>query len=143
MMRIYIPRDAAAKALGAEDVVAALRAEAARRGVEVSIIRNGSRGMVWLEPLVEVETPEGRVAFGPMTPAAVAQVFDGGPLSLGLTEDLPWLKAQTRLTFARCGIIDPLSLADYRAYVLPHSSRIFATLAPRGVLSATVYPEAA
>ena len=115
-MKIYIPRDAAAKALGAEEVVQALRSEAARRGLDVTIIRNGSRGMIWLEPLVEVETPEGRVAFGPMTPAAVAQVFDGGPLSLGLTEDLPWLKAQTRLTFARCGIIDPLSLADYRAH---------------------------
>lgn len=116
MLKVYVPRDAAAKALGAEDVVVALRAEAAKRGVELTIIRNGSRGMVWLEPLVEVETPEGRVAFGPMTPAAVAQVFDGGPLSLGLTEELPWLKAQTRLTFARCGIIDPLSLADYRAH---------------------------
>jgi formate dehydrogenase iron-sulfur subunit len=72
--------------------------------------------MVWLEPLVEVEGPDGRMAFGPMTPADVAQVFDGGPKALGLTEDLPWLKSQTRLTFARVGVIDPLSLADYRAH---------------------------
>ncbi|NPD13860.1 formate dehydrogenase [Xinfangfangia sp. D13-10-4-6] len=115
-MRIWIPRDAAAKALGAEDVVAAVKAEAARRGIEVTITRNGSRGMVWLEPLVEVETPEGRLGFGPMTPEDVGQLFDGGPLSLGLTEDLPWMKAQTRLTFARCGVIDPLSLAEYRAH---------------------------
>ncbi len=115
-MRIWVPRDAAAKGLGAEEVVAAIRAEAAKRGVEVTITRNGSRGMVWLEPLVEVETPEGRTAFGPMTPANVAQVFDGGSLALGLTDELPWLKAQTRLTFARCGIVDPLSLPEFRAH---------------------------
>ena len=115
-MKVFIPRDASAKALGAEDVVKAVMAEAARRGLEVTIIRNGTRGMVWLEPLVEVETPEGRMAFGPMTPDAVAQVFDGGPLALGLTEDLPWMKGQTRLTFARCGVIDPLDLTDYRAH---------------------------
>ncbi|MFZ0097733.1 MAG: NADH-quinone oxidoreductase subunit NuoF [Gemmobacter sp.] len=115
-MKVWVPRDAAAKALGAEDVVAALQAEAARRGIDLTVIRNGSRGMVWLEPLVEVEGPEGRMAFGPMTPADVAQVFDGGPKALGLTEELPWLKSQTRLTFARVGVIDPLSLADYRAH---------------------------
>lgn len=115
-MKVWVPRDAAAKALGAEDVVVALQAEAARRGIDLTVIRNGSRGMVWLEPLVEVEGPEGRMAFGPMTPADVAQVFDGGPKALGLTEELPWLKSQTRLTFARVGVIDPLSLADYRAH---------------------------
>ena len=115
-MKVWVPRDAAAKALGAEDVVVALQAEAARRGIDLTVIRNGSRGMVWLEPLVEVEGPEGRRAFGPMTPADVAQVFDGGPKALGLTEELPWLKSQTRLTFARVGLIDPLSLADYRAH---------------------------
>ena len=115
-MKVWVPRDAAAKALGAEDVVVALQAEAAHRGIDLTVIRNGSRGMVWLEPLVEVEGPDGRMAFGPMTPADVAQVFDGGPKALGLTEELPWLKSQTRLTFARVGVIDPLSLADYRAH---------------------------
>lgn len=116
MMQIWVPLDAAAKALGADAVVAAIRAEAARRGIEITIRRNGSRGMIWLEPLVEVETPEGRIAFGPMTADCVAQVFDGGPLALGLTEDLSWMRGQTRLTFARVGVIDPLDLADYRAH---------------------------
>ncbi|OYU19487.1 MAG: formate dehydrogenase [Rhodobacteraceae bacterium PARR1] len=115
-MKIYVPRDAAARALGADAVAAAVLAEAAKRGVSVELVRNGSRGMVWLEPLVEVETPAGRVAFGPMTPAQVAQVFDGGPLALGLTDALPWMAGQTRLTFARVGVIDPLSLADYQAH---------------------------
>ena len=119
-MKIYIPRDAAAKAMGADAVAAAVAAEAARRGLDVTVVRNGSRGMVWLEPLVEVETATGRYAFGPVCAKDVGSLFQAGwqdhPKALGLTEDLPWMKAQTRLTFARCGLIDPLSLADYEAH---------------------------
>jgi formate dehydrogenase iron-sulfur subunit len=115
-MKVYVPLDAAARAMGADDVVVALQAEAAQRGIGLTLVRTGSRGMVWLEPLVEVETPEGRVGFGPMDAASVGQVFDGGALALGLVEDLPWMKAQTRLTFARCGVIDPVSVEDYRAH---------------------------
>jgi formate dehydrogenase iron-sulfur subunit len=115
-MKVWVPRDAAARALGADQVVLSLKAEAARRGITLEVVRNGSRGMIWLEPLVEVEVGGTRHAFGPMTPADVAQVFDGGPLALGPTEDLDWMKRQTRLTFARVGVVDPLSLADYRAH---------------------------
>lgn len=116
-MKIWVPMDSAAKALGAEAVVAAIRAEADRRGLEVEIARNGSRGMIWLEPLVEVETPEGRMAFGPMTPANVSALFeDGHEKALGLTDELDWMKRQTRLTFARCGLTDPLSLEQYEAH---------------------------
>ncbi|MBE3636646.1 formate dehydrogenase beta subunit [Mangrovicoccus algicola] len=116
-MRIYVPLDSAARALGADQVAEAIAAEAASRGVAAEIIRNGSRGMVWLEPLVEVETPEGRMGFGPLLPSEAAQVFDrGGPKALGPVEALPWMARQTRLTFARCGITDPLSLADYEAH---------------------------
>ena len=116
-MKIYLPLDAAAKALGADDVAKAVQAEAAKRGIDLTLVRNGSRGMVWLEPLLEVETPEGRMAYGPMTVADVAGVFDrSSAKALGRTDDLPWLRAQTRLTFARCGVIDPLSLDDYKAH---------------------------
>ncbi|MDQ1848748.1 NADH-quinone oxidoreductase subunit NuoF [Gemmobacter fulvus] len=116
-MKIYLPLDAAAKALGADDVAKAVQAEAAKRGIDLTLVRNGSRGMVWLEPLLEVETPEGRMAYGPMTVSDVAGVFDGSSAkALGRTDDLPWLRAQTRLTFARCGVIDPLSLDDYKAH---------------------------
>jgi formate dehydrogenase iron-sulfur subunit len=118
-MKIYVPLDSAAVALGADAIAAALQAEADRRGVTVQIIRNGSRGMVWLEPLVEVETEAGRMGIGPMTLADVPAVFGGlsrHPKALGLVEDLPWMKGQTRLTFARVGVIDPLSLDDYRAH---------------------------
>jgi formate dehydrogenase iron-sulfur subunit len=116
-MKVYVPRDAAARALGADAVAAAVVAEAARAGVEITLVRNGSRGMVWLEPLVEVETDAGRVGFGPMTPADVAGMFaPGHPKALGLVEALPWMVQQTRLTFARVGVIDPLSLDDYRAH---------------------------
>jgi len=119
-MKLYVPLDSAAVALGADDVAAAIRAEAAQRGVDLTLIRNGSRGMVWLEPLVELETDDGRVAFGPMTPADVPALFDAAaaahPKALGLTEALPWMARQTRLTFARVGVTDPLSLDDYTAH---------------------------
>ncbi len=118
-MKIYLPLDSAAVALGADEIAAAIHAHARARGVHVTLVRNGSRGMVWLEPLAEVETPEGRLAFGPMTLADVPALFGDlsqHPKALGKTEDLPWMKGQTRLTFARVGVIDPLSLDDYRAH---------------------------
>ena len=117
-MRFWVPADAAAKACGADAVAAAIAAEAARRGIPVEIIRNGTRGMVWLEPLVEIEAPEGRLGFGPMTVADVASLFEAPakhPKALGPTEEIPFFKRQTRLTFARCGRTDPLSLSDYEA----------------------------
>ncbi|WP_138466400.1 NADH-quinone oxidoreductase subunit NuoF [Poseidonocella sp. HB161398] len=115
-MKIYVPLDSAARALGADQVAEAIAAEAAKRGVDAEIVRNGSRGMVWLEPLVELETPEGRKGFGPLLPSEAGQVFDGdGAKALGLVDELPWMAKQTRLTFARCGIVDPLSLAEYEA----------------------------
>ncbi len=120
MIRIYVPRDFAARALGSDDVADAIKAEAAAKNISIQIIRNGSRGLHWLEPLVEVETAKGRVAYGPVEASDAASLFaakfhEGGAhkLSLGLTEDIPFLKNQERLTFARCGITDPLSLEDY------------------------------
>ncbi|WP_273522207.1 NADH-ubiquinone oxidoreductase-F iron-sulfur binding region domain-containing protein [Rhodosalinus sediminis] len=118
-MKVWLPRDAAAKALGAEAVAAALEAEAARRGVALELVRTGSRGMVWLEPLAEVEIDGARHGVGPMTAADVPALFDGAaahPKALGPVEALDWMRAQTRLTFARCGVIDPLSLSDYAAH---------------------------
>lgn len=118
-MKIYVPLDSAAVALGADRLASAIAAEAAARGVAVQIIRNGSRGMVWLEPLVEIVTDKGRMGFGPLTLTDVAGLFGdlaSHPKALGLVEDLPWMQGQTRLTFARVGVIDPLSLDDYRAH---------------------------
>ncbi len=120
-LRVFVPRDAAARAVGADRVAAAIRDEANRLGRAVEIVRTGSRGLFWLEPLVEVATPTGRLAFGPVTPGDVAGLFAGyspfagsHPLCLGNPEEIPFLKRQTRITFARCGIVDPLSLDDYR-----------------------------
>ncbi|ANH05930.1 NADH-quinone oxidoreductase subunit NuoF [Shinella sp. HZN7] len=122
-VRLYVPRDAAALALGADRVAKAFSREAEARGLDIAIVRNGSRGMHWLEPLVEVETAEGRIAYGPVRPADVPGLLDAGlldgkahPLCLGGTEEIPFLKNQTRLTFARCGVIDPVSLEDYKAH---------------------------
>jgi formate dehydrogenase iron-sulfur subunit len=121
-LRLFIPLDAAALAVGADEVTAGIKAAAARRQVTVDIVRTGSRGLHWLEPMVEAETPVGRVAYGPVAPAdaeglLTALLADGAhKLRLGPTEDIPWLKRQTRLTFARCGIVDPRSPEDYRAH---------------------------
>jgi formate dehydrogenase iron-sulfur subunit len=121
--RVYVPRDSGALSLGATEVALAIRAESNSRGATVTIVRNGSRGMSWLEPLLEVETPEGRIAYGPVSPADVPGLFDAGflsggahPLAQGLTEDIPYLKHQDRLTFARVGVTDPRSLEDYLAH---------------------------
>ncbi len=118
--RIFVSCDASAQAVGANEVADALSREAARRGIDIELVRNGSRGMFWLEPLVEVATDAGRVAYGPVTPDSVAGLFDAGftrgephVLHLGLTEAIPYLKSQERLTFARVGITDPRSLEDY------------------------------
>lgn len=120
---IFIPGDAAALAVGADKVAEAIAREASLRGIAVTIVRNGSRGLLWLEPLVEVRTDHGRIAYGPVTVADVASLFEadfisGGahPLCHGPTRDIPYLARQTRLTFSRCGVADPLSLADYRHY---------------------------
>jgi len=121
-LRFYISRDAGSEAVGIDDILAALTAAAKSKTVEIEIIRTGSRGLYWAEPLIEVATPAGRVAYGPLDVADVPSVLDaamsGGehPKRLGLTEEIPWLKRQTRLTFARCGIVDPRSLEDYRAH---------------------------
>ena len=122
-IKIYVPLDSGSIALGADDVAIAVSNEIGARNLDAKLVRNGSRGMYWLEPMVEVETPNGRFAYGPVTPKDVASLFDADfiagsdhPLALGPTEDIPFLKKQTRLTFARCGIIDPLSIEDYRTY---------------------------
>ncbi len=116
MTRVFVPRDSAARSVGADEV--AERIATAGRGVEV--VRTGSRGMLWLEPLVEVETPAGRVGYGPVAPEDVdglvaAGLLDGRGASLGLVEELPWMRRQKRLTFARVGIVDPRSPDDHEA----------------------------
>jgi len=120
---VYVPRDAAALSLGAEDVAQAIAAEAHARHIDVVIVRNGTRGMVWLEPLVEVALSSGRVGYGPVSAGDVRSLFDadflkGGDhaLKLGLVESIPYFAKQERLTFARVGVTDPISLDDYLAH---------------------------
>src|SRR3984957_8347030 len=117
-MRIFVPQDSAAVALGADRIAQAIAREAAARDLDVTLVRNGSRGLFWLEPLVEIETASGRVGFGPLTLADVPALFGdiaAHPKHLGLVEEIPFLKKQQRLTFARCGIANPLDLDAYRA----------------------------
>ncbi len=128
-LTLYLPRDAAARSVGADEVAAALSAEARRRGQDLRLVRTGTRGALWLEPLLEVAGPGGRIAYGPVVAADVPDLFDallsdgagmpaepGHPLRLGPPEEIPFLADQQRLTFARCGVIDPLDLEDYRRH---------------------------
>ncbi|MEY2872771.1 MAG: hypothetical protein RLZZ373_142 [Pseudomonadota bacterium] len=126
-LTLYVPRDSAALAVGADAVADALHAEALVHGVALNLVRNGSRGLLWLETLVEVATPSGRVAYGPVTAEDVSALWSAlvtdstgqgaaHPLRHGLTEQIPYLAKQQRLTFARVGVTDPLSLDDYAAH---------------------------
>lgn len=120
---IYIPCDSTAQALGAEAVVASFASAIAQRQLDVTLVRNGSRGLFWLEPMIEVATPAGRVAYGPVTAKDVASllqadVLNGGahPLFLGKVEEIPYLKRQQRISLKRVGVTDPLSVEDYLAH---------------------------
>ena len=121
--RVFVPRDAGAIAVGADDVAVALAGAARTRGIAIEIVRTGSYGLYWLEPMIEVATADGRIAHGPVSRDDVDSLLDAGflegraeHLRRGPVDDIPWLKRQTRLTFARCGVVDPLSLDDYRAH---------------------------
>jgi formate dehydrogenase iron-sulfur subunit len=139
-VKIFVPIDAAARSVGSDATAAAIAAEARKRKLDLTLVRNGSRGLLWLEPLVEIEIDGVRHAYGPVAAQDVPALFDAGwaagaagagaagvgaqstpaglkhPLALGPTEDIPYLKRQQRLTFARVGITDPRSLADYIAH---------------------------
>ena len=121
--RIFIPLDSFAVANGADELCDELTHLAARRGLDIEIVRNGSRGMAWLEPLVEVETHRGRIGYGPVEPGEMEALLDAGLMDggahakcIGDPEEHPFMKGQTRLTFKRCGVTDPLSLDDYEAH---------------------------
>ncbi|MDE3737033.1 NADH-quinone oxidoreductase subunit NuoF [Pseudomonas resinovorans] len=121
MLRLCIPCDSVARAVGADELAEAVVREAERRQLPIELHRTSSRGLYWLEPLLELEAPEGRLGFGPLTPEDVPALMDAlqgdasaHPQALGPVEELPYLKSQQRLLFARAGITRPLSLDDYR-----------------------------
>ncbi|PXW26651.1 formate dehydrogenase beta subunit [Paraburkholderia caballeronis] len=123
MTRIYVPRDSSALALGADAIATAIEREAAQRGIAIELVRNGSRGLLYLEPLVEVETAGGRIGYANVEPHEVAALFEAGfaegkphPRCVGVVDQIPYLAKQQRLTFARIGITDPLSTDDYVAH---------------------------
>ena len=117
-MRVYVPSDSTALSQGADDIARAL----AKLNLDIEIVRNGSRGLCWLEPLLEIDSPEGRLGFANVTAGEVEALFSQGVPShshsrcLGLIEELPYLKQQLRLTSSRIGLTEPCSLDDYRAH---------------------------
>ncbi len=120
-LRIFVPSDAAALSMGANAVATAVQAEIESRGMDAVLVRNGSRGLLWLEPLLEIETPDGRIGYGPVAAADVTTILAAGaagahPRKLGRVDAIPYLANQQRLTFERCGITDPLSLDEYSVH---------------------------
>ena len=115
-MRFFIPQDTTALACGAEAVAQALL------DANIEPVRNGSRGMFWLEPLLEVETAQGRIGFGPVSDKDVATILkalesdaSSHDLYLGAVDEIEYLASQQRLTYARAGLGDPLCLENYQA----------------------------
>ena len=141
-VRIFVPRDAAAQSVGAQEVAEAIAGQAAKRGVPVELVRNGTRGLLWLEPLVEVATDAGRVGYGPVTPQDVPSLFEAGftqgkphALRVGSVEEIPYFKNQERLTFARVGLTDPRSLQDYLAHQGYRGLRAALALEPAAIVA--------
>jgi formate dehydrogenase iron-sulfur subunit len=139
---VYVSRDSAAKSVGADEVADALQRAADRVGQAITLVRNGSRGMLWLEPLVEVATPDGRIGYGPVTPGAVDDLVDAGlfdaaehPSRVGVVEELPWMARQDRVTFARVGVTDPLSPSDYLSHGGLAGLRRALAMAPEDVVT--------
>ncbi|MDX3005966.1 NADH-ubiquinone oxidoreductase-F iron-sulfur binding region domain-containing protein [Kribbella solani] len=140
--RVFVSCDSAARSVGADEVAERIAAQAA----EGEIVRTGSRGMLWLEPLVEVETPEGRVGYGPVAPEDVDGLIAAGMLTgspsiagcLGLVDELPWMAKQQRVTFARVGVVDPTSTTDYVAHGGTKGLRAALELPPAEVVEAVV-----
>ena len=124
MTRVFVSRDTFALSLGADQLTEKLQRLCDQNQKEIQVIRTGSRGMAWLEPLIEVATPEGRIAYGPVSDRDLPSLLEADFLSgssehalyLGPTEDIPFLAKQQRLSFARVGVIDPTSLEDYLAH---------------------------
>ena len=113
---VYVPLDTSAVAAGADALAAAI--EASDGGVH--LIRNGSRGLAWAEPLVEVEADGRRLAFRNVVGADVPAVLGGDenhPKCLGEVSTIDYLRRQTRTVFDRAGTDDPLALA--KSTVLP------------------------
>ena len=141
--RVFVPRDSAARSVGADEVAERIAAVAAARGIEVDLVRTGSRGMLWLEPLVEVETPQGRVGYGPVEPERVdgligEGMLDGTASGLGPVDELDWLRRQQRLTFARVGVVDPRSADDFERHGGMAGLRAALAMGPEAVVEAVV-----
>lgn len=117
---LFVPADSAARSLGSDHTADAIAELIKHNKIDASLVRNGSRGLYWLEPLLEVETAAGRIAFGPVSANDVDQLFADNkipdvnhPSCLGFTADIPALAMQKRITAQRIGLADPLSLQSY------------------------------
>ena len=120
MTQFYIPVDSTAISVGADSVARTLQQQLENRQIDTEVKRISSRGLFWLEPLLEIDTPAGRMAYGPVTTDDVDSVLeacltDGNhDLQVGLIEQHPYLVNQQRLCFSRLGQHHPLDIEAYQ-----------------------------
>ncbi len=127
MINIFVPQDTTSLALGSDEIASLLIESMSSRGLDVKLIRNGSRGMFWLEPLLEIESEGDRFGFGPVTVSDVSSIIDvledshsdlkniAHPLFLGRIENIEYLAKQQRLTFKRSGLGEPTCIKNYQS----------------------------
>jgi formate dehydrogenase iron-sulfur subunit len=107
-MRLYVANDTSSQAAGSDRLAQHL---AAVPGVDV--VRTSSRGAFFLEPMVERDSPDGRLIWCHVTPDQIPSILAGtGGQRL---HEIPFLHHQQRITFANFGETEPLSLDLYRA----------------------------
>ena len=121
--KIFVPRETAAISVGADEVAIEIARHAKDAGHDIQLVRNGSWGATWLEPMIEVQVDDQRIAYGNVEAGDVESLFAAGLLEggdhekrLGPTNEIPYLINQDRWTYWRCGLIESLSLDDYRAH---------------------------
>ena len=110
MIDVFVPQDTTALALGSDGIASLLTQLSKSRGLDLNLTRNGSRGMFWLEPLLEVDLEGIRVGFGPMTLSDVPSVLIAlesntnevsdinHPLFLGPVENIEYFRTAGRIS---------------------------------------------
>ncbi len=106
--RLYLSNDTSSRAAGAERLAEHLRTRA-----DVQLIHTSSRGAFFLEPMIERDSPTGRVAWCHVALDDLPNIIMG---TGGMPVDaIPYLAKQTRATFANFGITEPLALDEYQS----------------------------
>lgn len=137
MSRVFIGMGTCGLATGAGHVKTAVEKWAATRGITVQIIPTGCIGYCKAEPIMDVVTDSGyRISYSNVTPEVAGFILDEvfvrknykldgllgqfkngkDPLpGIPMLHEHPYFRKQVKYVLRNCGVIDPESIADYRA----------------------------